>query len=164
MEKYKHLRISILLIDICFFLLIVFVFALPFFITLYAEVMGRGPNLATTVMVTCYPCVPFGWAILLSLRRFLKKTMAGSLFSEYNLIQLKRVCICCVVIAGITIIAGNFYMPFFIAGGTFMFASLITFSIRAVIKSEIPENTEEELKEAIPETTEEIKKTENGEE
>lgn len=136
MEKYKHIRISILLIDICFFLLAVFVVTLPFIITWYAEVMGRGPNLATTVMVTCYPCVPFGWAILLSIRRFLKHTLKGLLFSQYCVDQLKNSCICCVIIAAIMIIAGNFYMPFFIVGGTFMFLSLISFSLRAVIKSE----------------------------
>lgn len=139
MEKYKHVKISILLIDICFFLLGVFTVALPFVITLYAEVMGRGPNLATTVMVTCYPCVPFGWAILLSMRRFLKQVLKGSLFSKYSILQLKNICICCVIIAVITIIAGNFYMPFFIVGGTFMFLSLISFSLRAVIKSEVTE-------------------------
>ncbi len=152
MEKYKHVRISILLIDICFFLLGVFVVALPFVITWYAEVMGRGPNLATTVMVTCYPCVPFGWAILLSMRRFLKQVVKGLLFSDYSIKQLKNVCICCVVIAVITIIAGNFYMPFFIVGGTFMFLSLISFSLRAVIKSEVAETDQ---------NTEDLKDSEN---
>ncbi len=143
MEKYKHIKISILLIDIAFFLLAVFVVVLPFVITWYAEVMGRGPSLATTVMLTCYPCVPFGFCILLCLRRFLKGVMNENLFSENSLLQLKNICICCLIIAVITLIAGNFYMPFFIVGGTFLFLSLITFSLKSVIKSELINNSED---------------------
>lgn len=161
MEKYKHIKISILLIDICIFLLFVFVFFLPYAITWYADVMGRGPKLATTVMVTCYPCVPFGGVILVSMRKFLKHVLKGCLFSNYSITKLKNICICCIVIAVITIAAGNFYMPFFIVGGTFMFLSLISFSLRAVIKSEIPKNeeTEESIKEFTE--TEDINEAEN---
>ncbi len=143
MEKYKHIRISILLVDIAFFLLAVFVVALPYVITWYAEVMGRGPSLATTVMLTCYPCVPFGFCILLSLRRFLKGVMNDNLFSKASVYQLKNICICCLIIAVITLIAGNFYMPFYIVGGTFLFLSLITFSLKSVIKSELTNNSED---------------------
>lgn len=143
MEKYKHIKISVLLVDIAFFLLGVFVIVLPFVITWYAEVMGRGPSLATTVMVTCYPCVPFGFGILLCLRRFLKNVMADKLFSKNSEYQLQNICICCLIIAVITVIAGNFYMPFFIVGGTFLFLSLITFSLKSVIKSELTNNSED---------------------
>ena len=142
MEKYKHIKISVLLIDIAFFLLAVFVVALPYVITWYAETMGRGPGLATTVMLTCYPCVPFGFCILLSLRRFLKVVMNDRLFSQNSVYQLKNICICCLIIAVITLIAGNFYMPFFIVGGTFLFLSLITFSLKSVIKSQL-DNSED---------------------
>lgn len=143
MEKYKHIKISVLLIDIAFFLLGVFVIALPFVITWYAEVMERGPSLATTVMLTCYPCVPFGFCILLCLRRFLKGVMNDELFSKNSVYQLKNICICCLIIAVITIVAGNFYMPFFIVGGTFLFLALITFSLKSVIKSELTNNSED---------------------
>lgn len=141
MEKYKHIKISILLIDISIFLLAVFVVALPFGITWYAEVMGRGPSLATTVMVTFYPCVPFAWGVLLFIRRFLKLVIKGMLFSDQSLILLRNICICCIAIGVITIIAGNFYMPFFFVGATFAFLSLFTFSLRAIIKSELIEET-----------------------
>lgn len=168
MEKYKHIKISILLIDICIFLLMLFVFFLPYAITWYAEVMGRGPKLATTVMVTCYPCVPFGWTILISMRRFLKQVLKGNLFTQFSVDKLKIICICCIVIAAITVVAGNFYMPFFIVGGTFMFLSLISFSLRAVIKTELTdsmeveeltEETDNPIAETDPETT--TKETEN---
>lgn len=159
MEKYKHIKISILLIDICIFLLAVFVFFLPFAITWYAEVMGRGPKLATTVMVTCYPCVPFGGIILVSMRKFLKHILKDCLFTEYSIDKLKIICICCIVIAAITIVAGNFYMPFFIVGGTFLFLSLISFSLRAVIKSEIPQLEEKAIEEVTE--SEDTKETEN---
>lgn len=142
MEKYKYIKISIFIVDIFFVALAVLTFALPFLINWYVEVMNRSSMLAATVMLTSYPCVPFVFLALLSLRRFLKGVMKGEIFSSYNLKQLKILGFSSVVIAIITLIAGTFYMPFYFVCLTFGFMSLLIFSLLSVGKSE---NTESEV-------------------
>ena len=134
MEKNTYIKISIFLIDIFFVLLGLLTIGLPFLITLYAEIMHRSSSLATTVMLTCYPCVPFVAITLFCLRRFLKGAAAGDVFSDENLKYLKNMAICCIVISLITLIAGFFYMPFFIVGATFGFMVLLVYTLRAVGK------------------------------
>mgnify|MGYP003292292270 CR=1 FL=1 len=41
--------------------------------------------------------------------------------------------LCCVIIATITLIAGKFYLPFFLVAGTFLFLALVIFSLTGQI-------------------------------
>lgn len=136
MEKYKYIKISIFLIDVFFLALAVLTFALPFLVNWYVEIMNRNSSLAATVMLTSYPCVPFVFMALLSLRRFLKGVMKGEMFSSYNLKQLKILGFSSVIIALITLVAGTFYMPFYFVCLTFGFMSLLIFSLFTVGKSQ----------------------------
>ncbi len=142
MEKYKYIKISIFIIDIFFVALAALAFALPFLVNWYVETMGRNSSLAATVMLTSYPCVPFVFMSLLSLRRFLKGVMKGEMFSSYNLKQLKILGLSSVAIAVITFVAGAFYMPFYFVALTFGFMSLLVFSLLSVGKSENVQETQ----------------------
>ena len=137
MNRYKLIKISVLLIDISFLLLGILAVSLPFTVRWYVETMGRSETLATTIFVTCYPCVPFAFGCLLALRRILKATMKRALFSFYSIRQLRNLAVCCIIISVITLIAGKFYLPFLIVGGTFLFLSLICFAFRSVIVYEV---------------------------
>ena len=137
MEKYKHIKISIFLVDIGFVVLGALVLALPFLVNWYVEIMHRSEALASTVMLTSYPCVPFVFTALLSLRRFLKNIMYGNMFTIENIKNLKVFLLSCIAIALITFVAGFFYMPFFFIGLTFSFVSVLVLSLRAIAKSEI---------------------------
>ena len=44
---------------------------------------------------------------------------------------------CCFIIAVITLVAGKFYLPFFIVGGTFAFLGLLVYSLRGIFISQI---------------------------
>lgn len=148
MEKYKHIKISIFLVDIGFVALSVLTLTLPFLVNWYVEVMHRSETLASTVMLTSYPCVPFVFMALLSLRRFLKCIMYGEIFTIENIKNLKVFLISCIAIALITFVAGFFYMPFFFIGLTFSFVSVLVYSLRAIAKCEVKkEVAEEETKE-----------------
>ena len=46
--------------------------------------------------------------------------------------NLKVIVLCCLAIALITLIAGRFYLPFYIVGGTFMFLALVSYTMKAV--------------------------------
>ncbi len=74
-----------------------------------------------TVMVTCYPCAPFVGIALFMLRRILKRASNGAFFTDIGLNDIRVISVCCAVIAVITLIAGRYYLPFYIVGGTFAF-------------------------------------------
>ena len=67
---------------------------------------------------------------------FLKDTIKGELFTPRNMKYLRNISICCVIIAIITLVAGKFYLPFFIVGGTFAFLGLLTYSLRGIFISQ----------------------------
>ncbi len=126
MSNYKKsAKISLVITYVCMVLLVVLTIGLPYGISWYVEVRGRSADLAATVMLTCYPCVPFAAVALFSLRRFLKNLIKDTLFKGRNLRDLIYISLCCVCSGIIMLIAGIFYMPFYISGGAAMFCALI---------------------------------------
>ena len=121
----KSAKISLVITYIFMFLLAVLTVGLPYGISWYVEVRGRSADLAATVMLTCYPCVPFAAAALYCLRRFLKNLIKDTVFEGKNLRDLIYICFCCLFSGIIMLIAGIFYMPFYISGGAAIFCALI---------------------------------------
>lgn len=130
----KSLKLSLILTDIFLIVLIAFVIALPFGVSWYVEVMHRSQTLPATIMVTCYPCAPFVAVSLLSIRKILKNLTADIIFDENNVRSLKRITLCCIIIAVITVIAGRYYLPFYIVSGTFMFLALLTYAANSIFR------------------------------
>lgn len=132
MDKNKLLKISVIAIDIFFIILLVLAASLPMLVTWYVEVRGRDASLPTTILVTCYPCAPFTGASLLYLRKIIRNTQKGEIFTQDNIKSLRNISICCCVISLITLFAGRFYLPFYIVGATFAFLSLVIFALRSI--------------------------------
>ncbi len=132
MKKSQTIKFSIMLTEIFILLLIILAAALPFLVTWYVGHFHRHESLITTVMVTCYPCAPFTGLALFYLRRLLKKIDKGEYKHPDNIKSLKYIALCCVIIAAITLVAGRFYLPFFLVAGTFMFLALIVFVFRNI--------------------------------
>ncbi len=132
MKKFQSIKFSIMLTEIFIILLIALSAALPFLVTWYIEYFSRRQSLATTIMVTCYPCAPFVGLALFYLRRLLMKIDRGEFQNPKNVKYLEYIAICCVIVAGITLIAGRFYLPFFLVAGMFMFLALIVFAFRNI--------------------------------
>lgn len=131
----KSLKLSLVLTDIFIVILIIFTVFLPFGVSWYVEVMNRSQTLAATIMVTCYPCAPFVAVSLLSLRKILKNALRGNIFTDENFKHLRNISICCLIISVITLIAGRYYLPFYIVGGTFIFLALIVFTANGVFRA-----------------------------
>lgn len=136
LSKHNALKISLIVTDVFFCILIVFTVVLPFAVTWYVETMNRSPNMPTTVMLTCYPCVPFAAAALLLLRKLIKTIPEKGISSEESLSRLGKLTLCCIVISVITLIAGNFYFPFLIVGATFAFLALLVFTFKSILSEE----------------------------
>lgn len=147
MDKIKPIKLAILLTNIFLILLVIFTIALPYMVTWYVETMGRKASLPATIMVTCYPCVPFVAGSLICLKRLLKNGLNGELFHHSSMRYMRNISLFCVIIAIITLVAGRFYLPFYIVGATFAFLSLLIFSLRAIF---------------IAETEKAVAKTDNG--
>lgn len=107
------------------FLLVVMAVSLPWLVIWYVETKGRPSDLATVVMVTCYPCAPFAAWALLSARKLLKNIINGNVFSDKNAVLLKHICLCCFFAGLIMLVAGFFYMPFYIASGSALTCALV---------------------------------------
>ena len=140
MDKIKSIKIAIAVTTVFMFLLGAFIVGLPWMISWYVEKMGRSQTLAATVLVTCYPCAPFAAGALIFLRKLLKNVFKIGLLREENFLLLKKIMICCIIIALITVVAGKFYMPFFLVSATFTFVALLLFGLRAALYVTAKEN------------------------
>ncbi len=132
MRKTNSIKFSIILTDIFLIVLFLVAISLPMLVTWYVKYTGRNENLATTLMVTCYPCAPFTGLTLFYLRKVLKNIKNGNYTSKENIKLLKYMCLCCVIIATITLIAGRFFLPFYLVAGTFLFITLLIFVFRNI--------------------------------
>lgn len=116
----KVIKLCRILTEVSIALLIIITVFLPFGISWYVETMHRSQTLPATVMVTCYPCAPFVGIALFMLRRILIRAYDGVFFTGANS-------------AVITLIAGRYYLPFYIVGFTFAFLALLTFSANSIL-------------------------------
>lgn len=133
MKKFDPLKLALVLTHVFFWLILGFAAALPWGVTWYVETMGRSQSLPTTIMVTCYPCAPFAAAAVICLRRLIKNALAGKLFHNSSPRYMGFISAFCLVIAVITLVAGRFYLPFYIVAGTFAFISLLTFGFKNIL-------------------------------
>ncbi len=132
MKKINLIKSSIILTTIFIILIFSVAVFLPMLVTWYVQKANRLESLATTIMVTCYPCAPFTILSLLYLRKVLKNILNKQYFTDDNIKSLKYMSFCCIIIAVITVIAGRFYLPFFIVAATFLFLSLLIFIFRSI--------------------------------
>ena len=128
----KALKLCLILTDIFICALIIVAILLPLGVSWYVEVMHRSQSLPATIMVTCYPCAPILGIALVQLRKIIKRISADNIFCSDNSLGFIIIAACCLVIAVITLIAGRFYLPFYIVGGTFIFLALVAYTMRAV--------------------------------
>ncbi len=132
MKKLNPVKLAITVTTVFLIVLIAFAVMLPWLVTWYVQLAGRHESLATTMMVTCYPCAPFTAIVLLTLRKLLKNIDIKNFNKTENSKLLKYMSISCLIIAAITLIAGRYYLPFYIVAATFMFLSLIIYAFKSV--------------------------------
>jgi hypothetical protein len=133
MKKINLIKLSVILTTAFIFLIGIVAVFLPLLVTLYVEKTGRLEILATTIMITCYPCAPFTVLSLWYLRKVLKNFLAKNYLAPENEKYLKYMAFCCMIISLITVVAGRFYLPFFLVAATFLFLSLLIFVFRSIL-------------------------------
>ena len=133
MKKINLIKLSIIFTTAFIFLIGIVAVFLPLLVTFYVEKTGRLEILATTIMITCYPCAPFTVLSLWYLRKVLKNFLAKNYLAPENEKYLKYMAFCCMIISLITIVAGRFYLPFFLVAATFLFLSLLIFVFRSIL-------------------------------
>ncbi len=132
MKKFNPIKLAIIVTTIFLAVLIGFTILLPWLVTWYVQIAQRHEGLVTTVMVTCYPCAPFTAVVLLTLRKLLKNIDVKNFNKAENSKLLKYMSISCLIIAAITLIAGRYYLPFYIVAATFMFLALIIYAFKSI--------------------------------
>lgn len=133
MKKINLIKLSVILTTAFIFLIGIVAVFLPLLVTLYVEKTGRLEILATTIMITCYPCAPFTVLSLWYLRKVLKNFLTKNYLAPENEKYLKYMAFCCMIISLITVVAGRFYLPFFLVAATFLFLSLLIFVFRSIL-------------------------------
>ena len=120
---------------------------LPFLITWYVEERGGDETLPATIMLTCYPCLPFAAAILISLRRLLKNVLDGLVLGDKNLNLLRVAAIASFAITAITVAAGRLYKPFYIIALASAACGLTFYIVKSILGVLLAERREKDLAE-----------------
>lgn len=145
MKSYKTLaKITLVAIYILIFAVFALMAVLPFAIQWYAEVKNRSSELATVVMLTCYPSSPLAIYALFSLRKLVSNIYKGNLFAAENFRCLRGTALCCFIAGIIMTIAGVFYMPFYIGAGAAYFCSLLGLVFTTILTAANQDNNEKE--------------------
>ncbi len=136
MKNYKRsAKIALIATYVFMVLLVVFTVALPWIIRWYVEVRGRSADLFATIMLATYPCVPLAAITLFSLMKLLKNILAGKVFEFENTGHLLAISNSCLLAGIIMLVAGIFYMPFYIAGGAAICMALIVRAMRVALQA-----------------------------
>lgn len=125
--------------------------ALPFIVTWYVEARGRDQTLPATIMLTCYPCLPFAAAILIALRRILNNVLSGLILGDKNLALLRAIIISCFAVTAITVAAGRQYAPFYIIAVSAASSGLVFFVVKALFNSLLQKQRENDLEGMVEE-------------
>lgn len=152
MNGYKAgIKAALNMVYIFGVLLAAAVVALPFIVTWYVETRGRDQTLPATIMLTCYPCVPFAAAILISLKRLLKNVLDGLILGDKNLSLLRAAAISFFAITAITLAAGHYYKPFYILSAGSAGCGLTFFVVKSLFYALLEKQREKDIK-SIEET------------
>lgn len=147
MHDYRNsVKITLILTYIALALLLIFTVTMPFLVQWFVEVRHKDPTLATSIMITCYPCVPFAVGLFWSLRCFLKNVLSGLVLGDKNIKLLKIMAICCFFAAVIMIAGGFRYMPFWISGGAALVGALVITTFRNIFDSILQMQREEDFR------------------
>ncbi|MBO4432692.1 MAG: hypothetical protein J5852_04075 [Clostridia bacterium] len=146
MEGYKKpAKAALYLVYVFDVLLAAISVGLPFIVTWYVETRGRDQTLPVTVMLTCYPCLPFAAAILISLRRILKNVLSGLILGDKNLKLLNAAAISSFAITAITVAAGRQYKPFYIIAFAAAALGLVFFVVKSLFSALLQKQREKDL-------------------
>lgn len=118
----------------------------PFLVQWFVEVRHKDPNLATSIMIVFYPCIPFAIAFLTALRNLLVNLKKGLVLGDANIRHLKVIALCCLGAAIIMILGGFKYMPFWISGIAAAAGALLTAVIEKVFSVALYAKREVEYK------------------
>ena len=147
MESYKKpVKAALYMVYVFGVLLAVLSVALPFIVTWYVESRGRDQTLPATIMLTCYPCLPFAAAILAALRRILNNVLGGLILGDKNLSLLRVLSVSCFAITAITVAAGRQYTPFYIIAASAAAGGLIFFVVRSLFGALLQKQRESAIK------------------
>ncbi len=118
---------------------------MPLAVQWFVEIRGKDPNLATSIMITCYPCMPFAAVMLYSLRKLLLNMLDGLVLGDANVRLLRTISICCLGASVIMILGGFRYMPFYISGFAAAAGALVVCVIKNVFDCALQMQREEEF-------------------
>ncbi len=141
----KSAKLSLYLTDAILVLIAAMAVCLPRLVGWYVAVTSRHAHMQTTIITVCYVCLPAVLILLYSLRRLLKNIMKQKIFISQNVRWLRTLSWCCVAVSIITLVAGYFYLPFYIVGIAAGFFSLILRIIKNVFNAAIDIKAENEL-------------------
>lgn len=137
LKLQKSLKLSFIIINISIVILFALAIFLPSLVTWFVEIKHKNPGLPLVVMLTCYPSLPFAIAALFCLRSFLKNCLNNLIFCEKNVFYLRVVTVSCLCGAAITLIAGFYYLPFFVVSISASGCALIVKVVKDIIDSKI---------------------------
>ncbi len=136
MKTKNSAKILLIITYFLFVALVAFAVLLPYGATWYTEKMHRSEKLPTVLMCTCYPCLPFAFYALLSIKRIAKSILDGSVLTKKTLKNIYVIGICCFIAGLIMIFVGLLeYFPFFVVSCGAFFCTVISKVFADVFKA-----------------------------
>ncbi len=128
----------------CFFfvlLLVLMIFASPILNWFFGFARD---NTIKTILVTFYLCCPAAWCALVCIFKLLTNIIHEKVFVVKNVLYMRILSLCCAFVAAACLIAGFFYVPFFIfsLGAAFMMLILRVLKNVMAVATEIKNENE----------------------
>lgn len=91
----------------------------------FLRLRGMNGQLGTVILAAVYLCSVFAWIVLFRLWQLLGNIKAGRVFVQENISHMRTVSWCCAAVALVCLLAGLWYLPFFVAAMAAAFMALI---------------------------------------
>lgn len=126
LKDYKKSAVVLLiLVYILFLALILFALLLPKGAYWYTDIKHRTETLPTVLISTCYPCIPFAFLALVSLRKIAKNILDDKIFTKEMHRNFFLLGLSCLAAGLIMFVAGFYYFPFFVSSAGALISTLI---------------------------------------
>ena len=126
MKNYKNSAVVLLVLTyVLFVALILFAFLLPKGAYWYTDIKHRTETLPIVIISTCYPCIPFAFLALISMRKIAKNILNDNIFTKEMHKNFFLLGLSCLSAGLIMFVAGFFYFPFFVSSAGALISTLI---------------------------------------
>ncbi len=125
--------------------ILILAFAMPGLLHWYDGIRQLGNQVYLAILIAFYLCVPIALFALGNLERLLGNITSGQVFIRYNVLLIRRVCYCCMLVSLICIPAAVYYPPLIFFSIVMLFLCPVVGVVRSVFDAAVTIREENDL-------------------